>query len=383
MAESLGEHTFARQLAPLRSEPSADAEQVTQALPGEPLRVLEDRVEWVLVETSYAYPGWARREDLAGEPDAEWLRPVAADPVEHACTLLGTRYEWGGMTSAGIDCSGLVHMSFRACGCLVPRDADQQEEAGERLSAAGLRAGDLVTYGPPEGADHVAFWLGRDRILHSTRREGVDGVVGRNTGEGVVTCGVTWLGVGGETRTEGADGVGREGWMRTEGVDGAGRWIETLLQFVHFVHLLQLRQLFQLLQLRQLLQLCQYLAMRPSSSNVLSGRARCGSIVSSILSGGAPVSSPPVSSTNILRLPERSLKMRRNEVGLPRIACSMRPPTVSMRIPETVAPDSSTDISASRSEIFEKSIAASKLVSTMMARRPAGLAARRIYSLAS
>jgi len=177
MAESLGEHTFARQLAPLRAEPAADAEQVTQALAGEPLRVLEERGDWVRVETAYAYPGWVRREDLAGEPAADWLRPVAAAPVEHARTLLGTRYEWGGMTSAGIDCSGLVHMAFRACGRLVPRDADQQEEAGERLGDSDLRAGDLVTYGPPEGADHIAFWVGEGRILHSTQRDGVDGVV--------------------------------------------------------------------------------------------------------------------------------------------------------------------------------------------------------------
>ena len=81
------------------------------------------------------------------------------------------------MTSAGIDCSGLVHMAFRACGRLVPRDADQQEEAGERLSETDLRAGDLITYGSPEQADHVAFWVGEGRILHSTRRDGVDGVV--------------------------------------------------------------------------------------------------------------------------------------------------------------------------------------------------------------
>ena len=178
MAESLGEHTFARQLAPLRAEPCrSDAEQVTQALAGEPLRVLEESGEWVRVETAYAYPGWARREDLGGEPDPDWLRPVAADPVEHARTLLGTRYEWGGMTSAGIDCSGLVHMAFRACGRLVPRDADQQEEAGERLSESELRRGDLVTYGPPEGADHIAFWVGGGRILHATGRDGVDCVV--------------------------------------------------------------------------------------------------------------------------------------------------------------------------------------------------------------
>jgi len=177
MLESLGEHTFARQLAPLRAEPSDDAEQVTQALHGEPLQVLEERGEWARVETAYAYPGWVRRKDLAGDPDANWLQPVAAHPVEQARRLLGTRYEWGGMTSAGIDCSGLVHMSFRACGRLVPRDADEQEEAGEQLSETELRPGDLVTYGPPQGADHIAFWVGDGRILHSTQRDGVDGVV--------------------------------------------------------------------------------------------------------------------------------------------------------------------------------------------------------------
>ena len=150
---------------------------MTQALRGEPLRVIEERGDWARVETAYAYPGWIRRGDLDGEPDSDWLRPVAAEPVEHARTLLGTHYEWGGMTAAGIDCSGLVHMSFRACGLLVPRDADQQEEAGERLSASDLRPGDLVTYGPPEGADHIAFWVGDGRILHATRRAGVDGVV--------------------------------------------------------------------------------------------------------------------------------------------------------------------------------------------------------------
>jgi cell wall-associated NlpC family hydrolase len=142
---------FVRQLAPVRAEPSDESEQVTQALLGEPLRMLEARGDWVRVETAYAYPGWVRSEDLASEEaQTAWLRPDVSDPVEHARTLLGTRYEWGGMTSAGIDCSGLVHMSFRACGHLVPRDADQQEEAGEPLSEAELRAGDLVTYGPPE-----------------------------------------------------------------------------------------------------------------------------------------------------------------------------------------------------------------------------------------
>ena len=160
----------------MRAEPRADSEQVTEVLPGEPLAVEETRAGWARIRTAYDYPGWIAADALGGEADPDWLSPRAGDPVAVARGLLGTRYVWGGMTAAGIDCSGLVHMAFRATGRLVPRDADQQEEAGEPVAEAELRSGDLVTYGE-ESADHIAFWLGDGRILHSTRRDGVDGVV--------------------------------------------------------------------------------------------------------------------------------------------------------------------------------------------------------------
>lgn len=148
---------------------------MTQVLAGEPVSVEEERDGWARVRTAYDYPGWIRADELGGAPDPRWLEPTAADPVAWARRLLGTPYLWGGMTDRGIDCSGLVHMGFRATGRLVPRDADQQEDAG--LAVDDPRPGDLVTYGDPDGtADHVAFWLGEGRILHSTSREGVDGV---------------------------------------------------------------------------------------------------------------------------------------------------------------------------------------------------------------
>ena len=176
MSASLGERTFARHLAALRAEPAEGSEQVTQALPGEPLAVDEHRGDWARVTTEYGYPGWIRADSLGGEADPGWLDRRADDPVSHARTYLGTVYEWGGMTEQGIDCSGLVHMSFRATGRLVPRDADQQEDAG--VETADPHPGDLVTYGDPgKPADHVAFWLGDGRILHATRREGANGVI--------------------------------------------------------------------------------------------------------------------------------------------------------------------------------------------------------------
>jgi cell wall-associated NlpC family hydrolase len=61
-------------------------------------------------------------------------------------------------------------------GRLVPRDAHQQEEAAAPVSEDGLCRGDLITYGE-ERTTHIAFWLGDGRILHSTDRDGANGVV--------------------------------------------------------------------------------------------------------------------------------------------------------------------------------------------------------------
>jgi cell wall-associated NlpC family hydrolase len=152
-------------VAPLHAEPDGSSEQVTQALRGEPLIVIERRDSWAHVTTAYDYAGWIAADGLSPEPPGDWLPPArTGDPIEEARAYLGAPYLWGGLSAHGIDCSGLVHMAWRRLGRIVPRDAEQQEAAGGRVDEP--RYGDLATYGG-ERVTHVAFWLGDGRILHA------------------------------------------------------------------------------------------------------------------------------------------------------------------------------------------------------------------------
>lgn len=152
-------------VAALRAEPRDGAEQVTQAVRGEPLWLVEERDGWARVRTAYDYDGWVRADALRGDVLAEARR------------FLDVPYEWGGTTQRGLDCSGLVHLAFRRAGWIVPRDAHQQEAAGVPVAEDALRPGDLISYGDAGGCDHVALWVGDGRILHATGREGAAAVV--------------------------------------------------------------------------------------------------------------------------------------------------------------------------------------------------------------
>jgi cell wall-associated NlpC family hydrolase len=83
----------------------------------------------------------------------------------------GVPYQWGGVTSWGVDCSGLVQTTYAARGVDLPRDSAQQATVGDAVPLDALRPGDLLFFRSESGADHithVAFYGDGDTLVHST-----------------------------------------------------------------------------------------------------------------------------------------------------------------------------------------------------------------------
>ncbi len=95
--------------------------------------------------------------------------------VLRGTAFLNLPYLWGGMSSYGYDCSGFTYNMAKASGIIIPRDAGDQKEAGQKVNQHNpdeWRIGDLLFFSDDHGrakVRHVGFYYGDGKMIHSPK----------------------------------------------------------------------------------------------------------------------------------------------------------------------------------------------------------------------
>ena len=96
----------------------------------------------------------------------------ASDLVVTAMGFLGVPYRRGGNNvDTGFDCSGFVRAMFeQSVGLILPRSADQQAAATQKIDKTELQPGDLVFFNTMRRAfSHVGIYVGNGKFIHSPK----------------------------------------------------------------------------------------------------------------------------------------------------------------------------------------------------------------------
>ncbi|MCH9660549.1 MAG: C40 family peptidase [Bacteroidetes bacterium] len=103
-----------------------------------------------------------------------------ANVVQHARAFEGTRYKYGGTDKRGMDCSGLIYVSYKSENIALPRVSRDMATKGIKIQLKETRKGDLVFFQTNKNKkviNHVGLVVaskkGDIKFIHSTSSKGV------------------------------------------------------------------------------------------------------------------------------------------------------------------------------------------------------------------
>jgi cell wall-associated NlpC family hydrolase len=135
---------------------------LTSAAFAEPLAAPDDMNRFMLNRGLLARIG-----DVGDKMEAK-----ASELVVNAMSFLGVPYKRGGTNGAtGFDCSGFVRAMYeQTAGLILPRKANEQAAAAEKIDRADLKPGDLVFFNTMRRAfSHVGIYVGDGKFIHSPK----------------------------------------------------------------------------------------------------------------------------------------------------------------------------------------------------------------------
>jgi cell wall-associated NlpC family hydrolase len=163
---------------------------VTHDNSGSPLIVPSGSTAYQFQEKDNSFTNGAIKYSFLQEPLHINASSISTSIEKTTATFINTPYLWGGKSTFGCDCSGLVQTIFKIYGVVLPRDAAEQVKAGTTVSFVNdAKPGDLAFFDNEEGEIiHVGILLDQQRIIHSSgwvRMDPIDqeGIYNREQGE--------------------------------------------------------------------------------------------------------------------------------------------------------------------------------------------------------
>ncbi len=105
--------------------------------------------------------------DVYGFTSEPFFRGDAQQLLQEAYKYLGVRYQWGGNTFNGIDCSGFLKKVFASQGYTIPRVSADQISVGIPVPLEQLQAGDRLYFGRRH-ITHTGLYIGNGYFIHAS-----------------------------------------------------------------------------------------------------------------------------------------------------------------------------------------------------------------------
>ena len=165
-------------VANLYRKASFKSELITQALNKEKLLILKKVDNWYKVKQWDGYESWIHNFYIDEERcvdnflfnDFKVYDFSVNKFIKYAKSFLNVPYLWGGKSSLGFDCSGLVQTIFKKFGIYLPRDSHEQIKYRGlfEIDYSDIKEGDLLFFSDKKVINHDAICIGNEEIIHSS-----------------------------------------------------------------------------------------------------------------------------------------------------------------------------------------------------------------------